>query len=135
MRQCIVGNTTVPVRSLRLSNLGPWLALGWGTFHVLKWMLYSKKYSKALGAKTQDRKQYVLILLINQFRSQADGVLIEVIDYFLALFPVFTLSTNFPIIAITLRLDTIGVKPRWHCSVSLCRSSVNNFRLLQLNKF
>jgi len=34
---------------------------------------------------------------------------VEIADYFLALFPVFTLSTNFPIIAITLRnnLETI----------------------------
>ena len=29
--------------------------------------------------------------------------LIKLVDYFLNLFPVFTLSTNFPIIAITLR--------------------------------
>jgi hypothetical protein len=36
-------------------------------------------------------------------RNGKDGLLLEVIDYFLALFPVFTLSTNFPIIAITLR--------------------------------
>jgi amino acid permease len=36
-------------------------------------------------------------------RSHQEGVLLEVIDYFLNLFPVFTLSTNFPIIAITLR--------------------------------
>ena len=31
------------------------------------------------------------------------SVLIKLVDYFLNLFPVFTLSTNFPIIAITLR--------------------------------
>jgi hypothetical protein len=36
-------------------------------------------------------------------RTHTEGVFVEVIDYFLALFPVFTLSTNFPIIAITLR--------------------------------
>ena len=37
------------------------------------------------------------------------GLATKIADYFLALFPVFTLSTNFPIIAITLRnnLDTI----------------------------
>jgi hypothetical protein len=45
------------------------------------------------------------------FRSGKDGLLLEVIDYFLALFPVFTLSTNFPIIAITLRY-TIVYKSR-----------------------
>lgn len=32
-----------------------------------------------------------------------DSLLMRVIGYFLALFPVFTLSTSFPIIAITLR--------------------------------
>ena len=31
------------------------------------------------------------------------SVVIKLVDYFLNLFPVFTLSTNFPIIAITLR--------------------------------
>ena len=37
------------------------------------------------------------------------NIAITIVDYFLALFPVLTLSTNFPIIAITLRnnLDTI----------------------------
>lgn len=35
--------------------------------------------------------------------SKSDNIFIIVIEYFLALFPVFTLSTSFPIIAITLR--------------------------------
>ena len=42
--------------------------------------------------------------------GQSSGnIATEIADYFLALFPVFTLSTNFPIIAITLRnnLETI----------------------------
>ena len=35
--------------------------------------------------------------------GSSPGLLATTVDYFLALFPVFTLSTNFPIIAITLR--------------------------------
>lgn len=35
--------------------------------------------------------------------SKSNNIFIVVIEYFLALFPVFTLSTSFPIIAITLR--------------------------------
>ena len=42
-------------------------------------------------------------------QGQSVNIATKIADYFLALFPVFTLSTNFPIIAITLRnnLDTI----------------------------
>ena len=41
--------------------------------------------------------------------GNSGNIAITIVDYFLALFPVLTLSTNFPIIAITLRnnLDTI----------------------------
>nr|KAG5713689.1 hypothetical protein BaRGS_024737 [Batillaria attramentaria] len=43
---------------------------------------------------------------------------VKFIEYFLALFPVFTLSTNFPIIAITLRNNLKGI---------LARPSYSNF--------
>lgn len=36
-------------------------------------------------------------------KGSSSGLVTLLVDYFLALFPVFTLSTNFPIIAITLR--------------------------------
>ncbi|KAJ2946152.1 hypothetical protein O0L34_g5084 [Tuta absoluta] len=40
---------------------------------------------------------------LNFVPTDNDNVFLEIIEYFLTLFPVFTLSTSFPIIAITLR--------------------------------
>ncbi|KAJ8730247.1 hypothetical protein PYW07_017285 [Mythimna separata] len=40
---------------------------------------------------------------LNFVPSNNDNIFLEIVEYFLALFPVFTLSTSFPIIAITLR--------------------------------
>lgn len=40
---------------------------------------------------------------LNFVPTDNDNILLEIVEYFLALFPVFTLSTSFPIIAITLR--------------------------------
>ncbi|XP_059045301.1 transmembrane protein 104 homolog [Achroia grisella] len=40
---------------------------------------------------------------LNFVPTDADNIFLRIIEYFLALFPVFTLSTSFPIIAITLR--------------------------------
>lgn len=40
---------------------------------------------------------------IPQASDSSTGKIMEVVDYFLALFPVFTLSASFPVIAITLR--------------------------------
>lgn len=40
---------------------------------------------------------------LNFIPTDNENVLLEIVEYFLALFPVFTLSTSFPIIAITLR--------------------------------
>lgn len=55
--------------------------------------------------------------------SSPDAIInVKFIQYFLALFPVFTLSTNFPIIAITLRnnLRTLFLKESktYHCCIS-----------------
>lgn len=49
---------------------------------------------------------------LNFIPSSGDSVMFEGVEYFLALFPVLTLTTSFPIIAITLRnnLQTIFVK-------------------------
>lgn len=40
---------------------------------------------------------------LNFVPSDNENIFLEIVEYFLALFPVFTLSTSFPIIAITLR--------------------------------
>lgn len=40
---------------------------------------------------------------LNFVPTDDDNIFLEIVEYFLALFPVFTLSTSFPIIAITLR--------------------------------
>lgn len=40
---------------------------------------------------------------LNFVPTNSGNLFLEIVDYFLALFPVFTLSTSFPIIAITLR--------------------------------
>lgn len=40
---------------------------------------------------------------LNFVPTDNDNIFLEIVEYFLALFPVFTLSTSFPIIAITLR--------------------------------
>ncbi|XP_037302387.1 transmembrane protein 104 homolog [Manduca sexta] len=40
---------------------------------------------------------------LNFVPTDNENILLEIVEYFLALFPVFTLSTSFPIIAITLR--------------------------------
>ncbi|XP_075973305.1 transmembrane protein 104 homolog [Anticarsia gemmatalis] len=40
---------------------------------------------------------------LNFIPSNNENIFLEIVEYFLALFPVFTLSTSFPIIAITLR--------------------------------
>jgi amino acid permease len=40
---------------------------------------------------------------LNFVPKDNDNIFLEIVEYFLALFPVFTLSTSFPIIAITLR--------------------------------
>lgn len=40
---------------------------------------------------------------LNFVPTDNENIFLEIIEYFLALFPVFTLSTSFPIIAITLR--------------------------------
>ena len=47
--------------------------------------------------------RYIFEELKTVFRCGDSSLLLESVDYFLALFPVFTLSTSFPIIGITLR--------------------------------
>ena len=49
---------------------------------------------------------------INNLRD-IPGLATLLADYFLALFPVFTLSTNFPIIAITLRSNLSALSSAW----------------------
>ena len=62
---------------------------------------------------------YTLNFLPDECDSSKSITSVKFIQYFLALFPVFTLSTNFPIISITLRnnLKAIGYNPekpyRW----------------------
>lgn len=46
---------------------------------------------------------------LNFVPTDNENIFLEVIEYFLALFPVFTLSTSFPIIAITLRNNLQGL--------------------------
>jgi hypothetical protein len=43
------------------------------------------------------------VYTLNFFNTKTGNWLIMLIDYFLALFPVFTLSTNYPIVGITLK--------------------------------
>ncbi|CAH2037777.1 unnamed protein product, partial [Iphiclides podalirius] len=46
---------------------------------------------------------------LNFVPTDNENILLEIVEYFLALFPVFTLSTSFPIIAITLRNNLQGL--------------------------
>ncbi|CAG5033009.1 unnamed protein product [Parnassius apollo] len=46
---------------------------------------------------------------LNFVPTDNENIFLEIVEYFLALFPVFTLSTSFPIIAITLRNNLQGL--------------------------
>ncbi|XP_077300532.1 transmembrane protein 104 homolog isoform X2 [Arctopsyche grandis] len=46
---------------------------------------------------------------LNFIPTKGDGAVLQMTEYFLALFPVFTLSTSFPVMAITLRNTIQGV--------------------------
>ena len=46
---------------------------------------------------------------LNFLPDESQGVIIEIISYFLSLFPVFTISASFPIIGITLRNNLISL--------------------------
>lgn len=59
---------------------------------------------------------------LNFVPTDNENIILEIIEYFLALFPVFTLSTSFPIIAITLR-DNIQ-------SLFLDMSHVNSYNIV-----
>ncbi|XP_011873590.1 PREDICTED: transmembrane protein 104 homolog isoform X3 [Vollenhovia emeryi] len=52
--------------------------------------------------------------------SKSDNIFMLLIEYFLALFPVFTLSTSFPIIAITLRNNLQSLFLQEDASYNLC---------------
>ena len=57
--------------------------------------------SFAFGDKLEDF--YTLNFLPNRSKLSNQSLLLKVTDYYLSLFPVFTISASFPIIAITLR--------------------------------
>ena len=78
------------IKEIHVPNVGSRL---WNNLHILSVMYYTAVYR--FGGELQDTKFYTLNLLDNSrvWRSLA---------YYLALFPVFTLSTNFPIISVTL---------------------------------
>ncbi|XP_011639469.1 transmembrane protein 104 homolog isoform X1 [Pogonomyrmex barbatus] len=52
--------------------------------------------------------------------SKSENIFMLLVEYFLALFPVFTLSTNFPIIAITLRNNLQSLFLKEDTSYNLC---------------
>ena len=76
----------------------------WMTFADFSLILFSYlllTYTAAFRFSTSTLKD---IYTLNFFNSSATHVSVRVVlGYYLALFPVFTLSTNFPIISITLR--------------------------------
>lgn len=55
----------------------------------------------AFGSNLEDF--YTLNFLPDRSKSDTQSVFTKIIDYYLSLFPVFTISASFPIIAITLR--------------------------------
>ncbi len=55
----------------------------------------------AFGANLEDF--YTLNFLPEHSKSNTQGTFTKIIDYYLSLFPVFTISASFPIIGITLR--------------------------------
>lgn len=56
--------------------------------------------------------------------SKSDNIFMLLMEYFLALFPVFTLSTSFPIIAITLRNNLQSLFLKEDTVYNLCRQKL-----------
>ncbi|XP_053607117.1 transmembrane protein 104 homolog [Plodia interpunctella] len=82
-----------PIRGKR--KLGCHLALDYGLISIFYLLL---AYTGAFAfAHLND------LYTLNFVPTDSDNFLIKIVEYFLTLFPVFTLSTSFPIIAITLR--------------------------------
>lgn len=77
------------------NRLGPHLALDYALITVFYLLL---AFSGAFAfAHLSD------LYTLNFVPKDNENIFLEIVEYFLALFPVFTLSTTFPIIAITLR--------------------------------
>lgn len=77
------------------NRLGLHLALDYALISIFYLLL---AYTGAFAfAKLND------LYTLNFIPAGNDNIFLEIVEYFLALFPVFTLSTSFPIIAITLR--------------------------------
>ena len=68
---------------------------------MMFYLLLSYTGSFAFGTSLEDF--YTLNFLPEKSKSSTQGTLLKVIDYYLSLFPVFTISASFPIIGITLR--------------------------------
>ena len=77
----------------------------------------------AFGSNLKDL--YTLNFLPEKGASDNDQLIMKVIEYFLTLFPVFTASTSFPILAITLR-NNIGTLFRFSSSTDLHQESDTN---------
>nr|XP_026490859.1 transmembrane protein 104 homolog [Vanessa tameamea] len=77
------------------SRLGLHLALDYGLISIFYLLL---AFTGAFAFSTLND-----LYTLNFVPTDNDNILLEIVEYFLALFPVFTLSTSFPIIAITLR--------------------------------
>ncbi|XP_013143457.1 PREDICTED: transmembrane protein 104 [Papilio polytes] len=82
-----------PIRAK--SRLGLHLALDYALISIFYLLL---AFTGAFAfAKLSD------LYTLNFVPTDNENIFLEIVEYFLALFPVFTLSTSFPIIAITLR--------------------------------
>lgn len=68
---------------------------------MLFYFLLSTSAVFAFGSSLEDF--YTLNFLPKNYDKTTDSILILIIDYYLSLFPVFTISASFPIIGITLR--------------------------------
>ncbi|XP_046959768.1 transmembrane protein 104 homolog [Vanessa cardui] len=77
------------------SRLGLHLALDYGLISIFYLLL---AFTGAFAFSTLND-----LYTLNFVPTDNENILLEIVEYFLALFPVFTLSTSFPIIAITLR--------------------------------
>ncbi|XP_050346312.1 transmembrane protein 104 homolog isoform X1 [Nymphalis io] len=77
------------------SRLGLHLALDYGLISIFYLLL---AFTGAFAFATLND-----LYTLNFVPTDNENILLEIVEYFLALFPVFTLSTSFPIIAITLR--------------------------------
>lgn len=97
------------------------------TDYALILMFYSLLSFTGIFAFRQLEDMYTLNFQVQSADGAAGVGPVPVLDYFLPLFPVFTLSTNFPIIAITLQNN---LKTIFSSQESLDNSSLFKRRLL-----